>query len=151
MNDIKRNKPYEGKLKLSGEAFKDVRGSYVLTVKDHFDAAHFLAGYDGPCQFLHGHTWDVEVSVCGQSLDGVGIVYDLKALKDDLHAILENFDHRFINEVKPFDEINPTAENLARILFAELSEVMPEGIRVKEAAVWESPIAKVSFVPDACC
>ena len=42
---------------------------YELTVRDHFDAAHTLRGYDGECSRLHGHTWDVEVTVAGEDLD----------------------------------------------------------------------------------
>ena len=53
-------------------------GSYELTVKGHFDAAHHLYGYPGECKNLHGHTWDVEVTVAATELDEIGIVYDFK-------------------------------------------------------------------------
>ena len=66
---------------------------YELTVKSHFDAAHALRGYPGECRNLHGHTWDVEVTVGGTELDEIGIVYDFKALKDDLNGVLDDYDH----------------------------------------------------------
>lgn len=120
---------------------------YDLTVRAHFDAAHALRGYPGECCKLHGHTWDVEVVVRGESLDDVGIVYDFKTLKDDLAAILEPLDHAYLNEVTPFDEINATAENLARYLFEQLDARVSEGVHVVEVGVWESPIAKITYRP----
>lgn len=120
---------------------------YELTVRDHFDAAHSLRGYPGECRKLHGHTWDVEVTVTGETLDEVGIVYDFKRLKDDLCAVLGDYDHVFLDEVPPFDEINPTAENLARVVYERLAETVDPAVSVREVAVWESPIAKLVYRP----
>jgi 6-pyruvoyltetrahydropterin/6-carboxytetrahydropterin synthase len=120
---------------------------YELTVKDHFDAAHALRGYEGECRELHGHTWDVEVTVRGEKLDGVGIVYDFKVLKEDLASVLADYDHAYLNDVVPFDEINATAENLARVVFERLAERVGEGVSVVEVAVWESPIARLVYRP----
>ncbi|MEG0323549.1 MAG: 6-carboxytetrahydropterin synthase QueD [Raoultibacter sp.] len=142
---LERNPVYAGKGALSGETYEHTGGTYELTVKDHFDAAHALPGYDGPCRYLHGHTWDVEATIVGQHLDDVGILYDFKDIKRDLHAILENFDHRYINDVKPFDVLNPTAEHMARIIFFELEKTLPSWISLKEIAVWESPQARVAY------
>jgi 6-pyruvoyltetrahydropterin/6-carboxytetrahydropterin synthase len=120
-------------------------GIYTLTIKEHFDAAHALVGYPGQCANLHGHTWDVEVSVRGTELDEVGIVYDFKDLKNNLWGILEQYDHAYLNEVPPFDAINATAENLARVIYEQLAETLPEGVELVEVAVWESPIAKLTY------
>jgi 6-pyruvoyltetrahydropterin/6-carboxytetrahydropterin synthase len=118
---------------------------YELTVKSHFDAAHALHGYPGECRELHGHTWDVEVTVQGEILDPVGIVYDFKRLKEDLGAVLGRYDHAYLNEVTPFDSLNPTAENLARVVFDELSTIVGGEVTVAEVAVWESPIARIVY------
>ncbi|MDR0501330.1 MAG: 6-carboxytetrahydropterin synthase QueD [Coriobacteriales bacterium] len=120
-------------------------GTYTLTVKDHFDAAHALVGYPGQCKNLHGHTWDVEVSVCGTQLDEVGIVYDFQDLKTNLHLILDAYDHKYLNEVPPFNTINATAENLARVIYETLETKLPAGIELVEVAVWESPIARLGY------
>jgi len=120
---------------------------YELTVRDHFDAAHSLRGYPGECRRLHGHTWDVEVTVEGEKLDEIGIVYDFKALKADLRAVLDDYDHVFLDEVPPFDELNPTAENLARIVYERLATSVGAQVKVTEVAVWESPIAKLVYRP----
>lgn len=120
---------------------------YDLMIRGHFDAAHALHGYPGECCRLHGHTWDIEVVVRGHRLDEVGIVYDFKTLKDDLAAVLEPLDHAYLNEVAPFDAINPTAENLSRHIFEALQARVGDAVRVVEVAVWESPVAKITYRP----
>lgn len=123
---------------------------YELRIKDHFDAAHALVGYPGQCKDLHGHTWDVEVAVVGDRLDEIGIVYDFATLKRDLKSILEPFDHTYLNDVPPFDTMNATAENLARIVYERLSErllVASAPVSLLEVAVWESPIARLVYRP----
>ena len=122
-------------------------GTYELTVRGHFDAAHHLYGYEGECRHLHGHTWDVEVTVSGTELDDIGIVYDFKTLKDDLASVLDEFDHVLINEVPPFDAISPTAENLARVLCEKLQVIVNPRVKVREVAVWEAPIARLVYRP----
>lgn len=120
---------------------------YELTVRDHFDAAHTLRGYEGECGRLHGHTWDVEATVRGEELDELGIVYDFKVFKEDLRAALDAYDHTLLDEVPPFDSMNPTAENLARVIFRHLSERLVGDVSVVEVAVWESPVARVAYRP----
>ncbi|MCD8200158.1 MAG: 6-carboxytetrahydropterin synthase QueD [Coriobacteriaceae bacterium] len=121
---------------------------YELTIKDHFDAAHRIVGYPGQCANLHGHTWDVEVTVAGTELDDIDILYDFKQLKDDLHSVLEDYDHAYVNEVAPFDELNPTAENFARVIYERLDETLPAQVEISEVAVWESPVAKLVYRKD---
>lgn len=120
---------------------------FQLTVKSHFDAAHSLAGYQGECRELHGHTWDVEATVSGEDVDSLGIVYDFKRLRDDLAGVLSRFDHHYLNEVPPFDTRNPTAEHLARVIYESLSERLGEGVTLVEIAVWESPVARIVYHP----
>ncbi len=120
---------------------------YELSVKGHFDAAHSLRGYPGECAKLHGHTWDVEVTVEGETLDGIDILYDFKQLKVDLARVLEPLDHAFLNDVPPFDALSPTAENMARVVYEALERRVGEQVRVKEVTVWESPIARITYRP----
>ncbi|MDI6711774.1 MAG: 6-carboxytetrahydropterin synthase QueD [Anaerosomatales bacterium] len=122
---------------------------YTLTVRGHFDAAHALRGYAGECRNLHGHTWDVEATVAGEDLDERGILYDFKDLKADLSQVLAAYDHCYLNEVPPFDQLSPTAENLARVVFENLSVRVKEAtdgrVHLTEIAVWESPVARVVY------
>ncbi len=120
-------------------------GTYTLWIKEHFDAAHALVGYPGECRNLHGHTWDVEVSVVGTKLDEVGIVYDFKDLKSNLMSILNTYDHKYLNDIAPFDKINATAENLARVIYEHMETLLPQGVDLVEVGVWESPIAKLTY------
>ncbi len=120
-------------------------GIFELTVKSHFDAAHFLRGYPGECSKLHGHTWEVEVTIGGRKLNEIEILYDFRDLKQELKKLLNKFDHKYLNEIPPFDNISPTGENLARQLFYEIEALLPSGIFLKEVSVWESPEAKVTY------
>ncbi|MDR2714370.1 MAG: 6-carboxytetrahydropterin synthase QueD [Coriobacteriales bacterium] len=144
----RETKTNEGVAPAARQAKEKGTPMYTLTVKDHFDAAHALVGYPGECKNLHGHTWDIEVSVCGTQLDEVGIVYDFKDIKSALKAILDTFDHKFLNDIPPFNELNATAENLARVIFEQLEPGLPAHIDLKEVAVWESPIARLSYTRD---
>jgi len=123
-------------------------GRYELTVRDHFDAAHHLYDYPGQCRNLHGHTWDVEVTVASSSLNELGMVYDFAVLKEDLKAVLDVYDHADLNVIPPFDTISPTAENLARIICEALQrQITQPGVIVSAVVVWESPIAKLVYRP----
>ncbi|MCL2818187.1 MAG: 6-carboxytetrahydropterin synthase QueD [Actinomycetia bacterium] len=121
------------------------KGIYSLQIKWHFDAAHRLYDYPGECAELHGHTWEVEVTVESDKLNDIEIVYDFKDLKRDLAAIVDAYDHKLINDVAPFDEISPTAENLARIIYEQLTEVLADRVKVTEVGVWESPVARIGY------
>jgi 6-pyruvoyltetrahydropterin/6-carboxytetrahydropterin synthase len=121
---------------------------YELTVKAHFDAAHALRGYPGECRELHGHTWDVEVTVEASELDQIGIVYDFKDLKDDLNRVLDTYDHAYLNDIPPFDVLSPTAENLARVIYEQLAQGVDKRVRVQSVSVWESPVAKLTYRPE---
>ena len=120
---------------------------YDLMIRGHFDAAHALTGYPGECCNLHGHTWDVEVVVRGSELDEVGIVYDFKTLKDDLASVLEPLDHAYLNDVPPFDKLNPTAEHLSHYVYDQLAVKVGAGVEVVEVSVWESPVARITYRP----
>ncbi|WP_287155491.1 6-carboxytetrahydropterin synthase QueD [Candidatus Solincola tengchongensis] len=115
----------------------------------HFDAAHRLPGYPGPCSRLHGHRWRVEAAVAGGEPDEGGIVVDFLVLKRILGEVVAGFDHRCLNEVEPFTRLIPTSENLARHIFREFSarvgSEVGRGIRVVWVAVSESPDTRVVY------
>ncbi len=105
-----------------------------------FAAAHFLREYHGKCENLHGHNYRVRIYVSADSLDSEGMVVDFVELKSAMKQAIHNrFDHRFINEVEPFDLLNPTAENLAMFFAEEVArQVDDERIAVSECHVWET-------------
>ncbi len=122
---------------------------YQISVEQHFDAAHFLRGYQGKCEALHGHRYQVVVTLKASRLDGIGLAYDFTELKRHLGDILSRFDHTCLNDVAPFDSINPSAENIASTIYGELKPRL-EGALVALSCVevWESPQNRVAYSPD---
>jgi len=122
---------------------------YQVSVEQHFDAAHFLRGYRGKCEALHGHRFRVVVKVTASQVDDVGMAYDFVELKRHLGDILSRFDHTCLNDVSPFDKINPSSENIAATIYNELQPKLA-GAPVSLACVevWESPQSGVAYSPD---
>ena len=122
---------------------------YEISVEKHFDAAHYLRGYKGKCEALHGHRYRVVARVKASRLDDIGLAYDFTELKKHLNDILSRFDHTCLNDVPPFDKINPSAENIAATIYDELKKKLataPLTIACVEA--WESPQTGVIYSPD---
>lgn len=111
---------------------------YEISVRLSFAAAHRLIGYQGPCSNIHGHTWLVKACVFCDKLDNIGIAYDFKDLKALLKEYVVRFDHRLINECPPFDQINPTSENLAKDIYHTIRDRLPEHVKMKSIEIKES-------------
>lgn len=122
---------------------------YTLKVVTDFAAAHALRGYPGECSQLHGHNWKVEVEVVAVALDEVGMGIDFKAIKAATKTALSRLDHRHLNDIEPFDVINPTAENIAAYLFRKLSGSL-NGPRTRVGAItlWETERACVRYTEE---
>ncbi|MBI5599411.1 MAG: 6-carboxytetrahydropterin synthase QueD [Deltaproteobacteria bacterium] len=119
---------------------------YELTVEADFSSAHNLRGYEGACERLHGHNWKVEVRVEARRLDKIDMAVDFKVLRAEINSVVEKLDHRYLNEAPPFDRLNPTAENIARHIYKELSSAINDGnVRVREVKVWESEKAAAAY------
>ena len=122
---------------------------YEITVETSFSASHQLRGYRGDIEPLHGHNFRVEAAVIARKLDELGLGVDFLELEGDLKEIIAPYDHRHLNELAPFDELNPTTENMARWLFDRLEEKMrPRGLEVRRVRVWEAPTYSASYQPD---
>ena len=122
---------------------------YQIYVKQHFDAAHFLRGYQGKCESLHGHRFRVVVKVTASQVNDIGLVYDFVELKQHLGEILARFDHTCLNDVPPFNRINPSSENIAATIYNELQPKLAGApVSLSCVEVWESPQCGVSYSPD---
>ena len=122
---------------------------YLISVEQHFDAAHFLRGYEGKCEKLHGHRFRAAVRVCAATLDDTGMAYDFTLLKRHLGEVLSRYDHTCLNDVAPFDEINPSSENIARTVYDELAERLAAApVKLAGVDVWESPESRATYTPD---
>ena len=122
---------------------------YQISVEQHFDAAHFLRGYQGKCEALHGHRFRVVVKVNASVVDEIGMAYDFVLLKQHLNGILSKLDHTCLNDVPPFDKINPSSENIAATIYDELKLKLTEApVALSCVEVWESPESRVAYSPD---
>jgi len=121
---------------------------YEIYKETTFSSAHRLREYKGRCEALHGHNWRARVYAAAEELDSLGMVMDFKELKGALEAAAGKLDHVYINETPPFDVINPSAENIARWIFDELSARVNDGrVRVARVMVWESEESCAVYQP----
>jgi 6-pyruvoyltetrahydropterin/6-carboxytetrahydropterin synthase len=125
-------------------------GKFTVRVEARFEAAHFLREYRGISEPLHGHSYKVEAELEGDGggLDGDAIAVDFVSARIKLEALAKRLDYGCINEVAPFDSINPSAENIAEWFATELgSAVSDENALVVAVTIWEGPVNSVTFVP----
>lgn len=108
---------------------------YNIKIEAYFSSAHFLRGYRGKCEELHGHNWKVEVTAQAKKLDKIGMLLDFKDLKMALNKVLEKLDHKCLNNLAYFKKVNPTSENIARYIYNNLKLGVTN---LKLITVWES-------------
>ena len=122
---------------------------YTLKILADFASAHTLRNYPGACARMHGHNWKVEVEVTASELDAIGMGVDFRVIKQAARDIAERLDHRYLNDLEPFVQINPTAENIAAYFHQELSaQLNNDSIRVHAVTLWETERACVRYVED---
>lgn len=123
-------------------------GSYTVRVEARFEAAHFLREYRGISEPLHGHSYKVEADLAarGGGLDSDAIAVDFVSAKRKLEALAKTLDYGCINDIPPFTEINPSAENIAEWFARELqSAVEDEQAVVTAVTIWEGPVNSVTW------
>ncbi len=119
---------------------------YQLTVVTEFAAAHTLRDYSGACSRLHGHNWKVETEAVATQLDAIGMAVDFKVLKKAANEVGDQMDHYYLNDLAPFKQTNPTAENIAAYMYREISaRVNNDQIKVTAVTLWETERACVRY------
>ena len=119
---------------------------YEVTIKKSFSAAHLLKEIGGKCEELHGHNFLVEVSVASESLNSEGLLIDFRVVKRWTDDVLEQLDHKYLNEIEYFKNINPSSEQLARFLYDRISEKSRQAnVTLLRVTVWESDNARVTY------
>jgi len=120
---------------------------FKLKVQDYFSAAHYLKNYEGPCENLHGHNWKVELVVEGSQLNSSDILIDFKTLKKILKEVLTELDHKLLNEISHFKNINPSSERLAEYIFKKTKDKLSSypNVKVKEVTVFETERAGATY------
>jgi 6-pyruvoyltetrahydropterin/6-carboxytetrahydropterin synthase len=119
---------------------------YELKIITQFGAAHQLKNTGGECENLHGHNWKIEVYVEGDRLDKNGLLIDFKILKQETRKIIDKFDHKFLNELDWFKDMNPTSENLSKLIYDLVGQkINTPGIKVSRVTTWESDTACATY------
>lgn len=125
---------------------------FQVSVEETFSAGHALRGYRGKCENVHGHNYRVRVTVEGPQLDSIGLLLDFTELKRVIREIIGRLDHQFVNDLEPFRTVNPSAENLAKYFYDEVTgqdKALPAGARVTDIVVWETDTASARYRPGA--
>ena len=121
---------------------------FEISVEYSFAAGHALRGYKGKCENVHGHNYKVQVTVVGEQLNSIGLLMDFVDLRAALKSTAERLDHRFMNDLEPFDILNPSAENLAKYFSDSLEpQVQQHGARLRAVTVWETDTTSATYFP----
>jgi len=121
---------------------------YQLFVEEHFDAAHYIRNYRGKCENLHGHRFKVIARLEATGLNEAGLAYDFAELKRHLRELLARFDHACLNDVSPFDQSEPTCENIAANVYDNLRpRLLSQPVRLASVEVWETPTSGAAYSP----
>lgn len=119
---------------------------FEISAEYTFAAGHALRGYKGKCENVHGHNYKVQVTVAGEHLNSIGLLMDFVDLRAAIKGLVDRLDHRFLNDLPPFDQLNPSAENLAKYFYDGLEpQVREQGNRVSAVKVWETDTTSATF------
>ena len=120
---------------------------FEISVEESFAAGHSLRNYHGKCEKIHGHNYKVRVTLEEETLNEAGLLVDFTELKRLLHSVVERLDHEYLNDVPPFDQLNPSAENMAKYLHDEIAKGVPAGTgaRVASVRVWETDTSVATY------
>jgi 6-pyruvoyltetrahydropterin/6-carboxytetrahydropterin synthase len=125
---------------------------FQVSVEETFSSGHALRGYKGKCENVHGHNYRVQITLEGPQLDSIGLLVDFTHLKQVIREIIKRLDHQFINDLEPFTTVNPSAENLAKYFYEEVTSKvkdLPPGASVTDAVIWETDTAFARYRPVA--
>lgn len=121
---------------------------FEVSITKTFSAAHSLKEIGGRCEGLHGHNYRVQVVVASEDLNNEGLVMDFRLIKKITEGALDNLDHKHLNDLTCFHGRNPSAENIARLIYDLVAgELSGKDPRVARVTVWESDDACASFRP----
>ena len=123
---------------------------FQVSVEETFSSGHALRGYRGKCENPHGHNYRVRVIVEGTKLDSIGLLYDFSEMKQVLRELIASVDHKFLNDQAPFDTINPSAENMAKFFYDEVSGKVsgePNAPRIASVTIWETDETSATYTP----
>ena len=120
---------------------------FIVSKEIEFSAAHIIPSHPGPCKNLHGHTYKVKVFVESEKLNSLEMVIDFSDLNKILKEVVSNFDHKYLNELKEFEGIIPTAERIAFVIYNEINKNLPGGLKLQKVEVYENETSCAIYYP----
>jgi 6-pyruvoyltetrahydropterin/6-carboxytetrahydropterin synthase len=122
---------------------------FEVSVEQTFAAGHALRNYKGKCENVHGHNYRVRITMQGDQLDSTGLLVDFLDVKSLIGGVVDYLDHQFINDLPPFDELNPSAENIAKYFYDRVSGRLKNDVpvRVSEVTIWETDTSSAIYRP----
>jgi 6-pyruvoyltetrahydropterin/6-carboxytetrahydropterin synthase len=122
---------------------------FEITIEETFAAGHALRNYRGKCENVHGHNYRCQVTVEGEQLDHIGLLVDFVELKRVVHSVLDRMDHQWLNDWPPFDQLNPSAENMAKFIYDEVVSGLGvrTGVRIAWVKLWETDTSSAVYRP----
>ena len=122
---------------------------FEVSVEETFAAGHALRNYKGKCENVHGHNYRVQVTFSGPELDSIGLLVDFVQVKKLMNTVVDRLDHKFLNDLPPFDVLNPSAENMAKYFYDEISGGLGRTTPVKlgEVRIWETDTTCATYRP----
>lgn len=122
------------------------RDMFDIFIETHFAGAHHLREYPGNCEKPHGHNWKVKVTVRAMQLDTLGMGIDFKVLKKTVNAVVDELDHRDLNEHPAFISQNPSSENISVYLFDQLKPSLNhERYQLHSVTVYETETSGLTY------
>lgn len=119
---------------------------YEVTIRKSFSAAHLLREIGGKCEELHGHNFSVEISIIGSSLNEEDVLIDFRVVKGWTEGVLDQLDHKYLNELEYFKSINPSSERIAHFIHERIDEkARAAKVNLSRVTVWESENSRVSY------
>jgi len=117
-----------------------------IFIKTHFSGGHHLRNYPGNCEKPHGHNWKVTVTVRATKLDQLGMGIDFKSLKSVVNKVVDDLDHRDLNDHPAFRDVNPSSEHIAMYIFSELrDELQTDRYSLYSVTVRETDTSGVTY------
>ncbi|HUS04988.1 MAG TPA: 6-carboxytetrahydropterin synthase QueD [Bryobacteraceae bacterium] len=125
---------------------------FEVSVEQTFAAGHALRNYKGKCENVHGHNYKVQITIAGERLNSIGLLVDFLEVKRLMKGVVDYLDHQFINDLRPFDTLNPSAENMAKYFYDEVSRGIeasePEvPVRIAQVKIWETDVTNAVYRP----
>jgi 6-pyruvoyltetrahydropterin/6-carboxytetrahydropterin synthase len=122
---------------------------FEVSVEETFAAGHALRNYKGKCENVHGHNYRVQLTFSGPELDSIGLLVDFVAVKKLMQTVVDRLDHQYLNDLAPFNVLNPSAENIAKYFYDQISGGLGQNIPVRlgQVRIWETDTSSATYRP----